>query len=168
MFVSRAALRPVELPQRDVFKAAIAVGGAALSSDHICKAPAAAAPPAHAWLWRSHVRLTDCDELGHVNNTKYACLAEEALGFARNGGAFAVGSEAEALAGRHVVTMHIDYLEQLLPYAELCAFVWFDEASKAFAVRFESDGNGRPGAVAAAVVMSTVPRPRLRTGGSRL
>ena len=73
-----------------------------------------------------------------------------------HGGAFAEGSEASALARRPVVTMHIDYLEQLLPYTALRAAVWFDEARKVFVVRFETDCNGTPGAVASTVVLCTV------------
>ena len=160
VFVARAGLRPEELPDRDGFRKMVGAGGAMPRSDHVCKAAAAAAgtttPPAGAYTWRTHVRATDCDDLGHVNNTRYASMAEEALGFALHGGAFAEGSEASALARRPVVTMHIDYLEQLLPYTALRAAVWFDEARKVFVVRFETDCNGTPGAVASTVVLCTV------------
>ena len=80
--VDRANHRPQPLLRRDELAA------------HVVPEPALAAPtgkgqrPADAYVWSTAVRQTDCDNLGHLNNTKYASYAEEALGFASHSGAF--------------------------------------------------------------------------------
>ena len=99
--------------------------------------PLGAQPSVDGWafLWRTTIRATDCDELGHLNNTRYAAMAEDAVGEALHSHAFASDPTAAALAAQPVVSCHIEYRNELLPYTEVTAAVGFDAAQCAFVVQ---------------------------------
>jgi acyl-CoA thioesterase FadM len=107
-----------------------------------------------AFTWRTRVRATDCDSLGHLNNTRYAIVAEEALGVAQHRGAWE--GRVAALACLPARTVHIEYLEQLLPYEEMCARVWWDEGRSSFIVAVENSAS-----VLASIVVLGVGAPAL-------
>lgn len=91
------------------------------------------------YTWKTTVRVTDCDLFGHVNNTKYPTMAEEALAFAVHAKAFDGDREAEALARAQTRYMHIEFLEQALPFTELEISIWFCKTKKAFLLKFECE-----------------------------
>ena len=64
--------------------------------------------PADAFLWTTAARGTDCDGLGHLNNTKYATYGQEALEFAVAFGAFDADPAVAALAQQPITSLHID------------------------------------------------------------
>ena len=101
VMVDRLGLRPKPLPQRELLSTAL-----------IKPRPSAHVPtehdrpvPARAFCWETWARATDCDSLGHLNNTKYASLAEEAMATAVHFGAF---DESVRGAADSVATMHIE------------------------------------------------------------
>ena len=94
------------------------------------------------YAWRSTVRKTDCDSLGHVNNAKYALLAEEARALAcRDGGyklspldcsggdddaatAAATAERQAALISAPARLFYCHYSGQPHPYDELRIETW--------------------------------------------
>jgi len=94
------------------------------------------------YSWRSTIRKTDCDSLGHVNNAKYALLAEEARALAcRNGGynlspldcsggvcdaatAAATAERQAALISAPARLFYCHYSGQPRPYDELRIETW--------------------------------------------
>ena len=146
--VDRANHRPQPLPRRDDLAA------------HVVPEPELVAPtgkgerPADAYVWSTAVRQTDCDSLGHLNNTKYAAYAEEALGFGCHNGGFS--GEGAALADAPIATLHVEYMVELLPYTDVHIAVWWDATQRAFIAEFRSgEGGAEPGGgtLSAVVVM---------------
>ena len=66
-------------------EAAVRLGLMPAADDDVELVPAdagEAGPPEEALVWRTTVRATDCDSLGHINNAKYPLLAAEARALA--------------------------------------------------------------------------------------
>jgi acyl-CoA thioesterase FadM len=100
---------------------------------------------ARVFVWTSAIRATDCDSLGHLNNTRYATMAEEALAHASFANAFdscgsasADGTTVAELADMPIRSCHIEYKAQLLPYRQVEASVWWDAEQHAFVVVLET------------------------------
>ena len=89
-----------------------------------------------AYSWESKVRITDCDLFGHLNNTKYPTMAEEALAAAVHDNAFASCPEVEAAARRETKFMHVEFLDQALPFTSVKVCIWWWSQRKAFVMKF--------------------------------
>eukprot|EP00747_Dinoflagellata_sp_TGD_P179385 gnl/TRDRNA2_/TRDRNA2_30122_c0_seq1.p1 gnl/TRDRNA2_/TRDRNA2_30122_c0~~gnl/TRDRNA2_/TRDRNA2_30122_c0_seq1.p1 ORF type:complete len:274 (+),score=24.51 gnl/TRDRNA2_/TRDRNA2_30122_c0_seq1:61-882(+) len=136
VLVDKPSLKPTPLPERaELLKAALP----GPSSDHIAKVVHDGPAPHGAYTWHTSVRITDCDSLGHINNTKYPLLAEEAVGVAHHHGAFDDNPTAKHLASLPIVTCHVEYIDQLLPFHPLALTVWYSDSQRAFVVRFKSE-----------------------------
>ena len=100
--VERTTLAPRPMPERERLLG------------HCVAEPAMSVPqsygerPADAFLWTTAARGTDCDGLGHLNNTKYATYGQEALEFAVAFGAFDADPAVAALAQQPITSLHID------------------------------------------------------------
>ena len=148
--------------------------------------------PADAYVWRSPVRVTDCDSFGHINNAKYALLAEEARAVATH--ACAYPPTAAPPPPRGCRGFYCTYTGQPQPFDELVVSTWqlpvAPAGAAAAAAAAAADGGvngGHPGGevtfafrarvgqeVAATIVLRTVgggldpgtQSERARVGGS--
>eukprot|EP00746_Dinoflagellata_sp_MGD_P035795 gnl/MRDRNA2_/MRDRNA2_18568_c0_seq1.p1 gnl/MRDRNA2_/MRDRNA2_18568_c0~~gnl/MRDRNA2_/MRDRNA2_18568_c0_seq1.p1 ORF type:complete len:270 (+),score=36.78 gnl/MRDRNA2_/MRDRNA2_18568_c0_seq1:129-938(+) len=93
--------------------------------------------PGDAFVWRTEVRVTDCDTLQHINNTVYGALMEAARWAAARAGVFknskgALGSVRKA---------SIDYMGQPRAGDPLDIAVWWDKATEVVGFEFTVDQN---------------------------
>ena len=85
-------------------------------------------PPAEAFVWRTAVRATDCDSLGHINNAKYPLLAAEARAIA----AYTLPADADSLLKGPLAPPRVfvcDYLGQPRPFENIDVAVWSERGS---------------------------------------
>ena len=120
ILVNRKLVKPAQLPGRELLQSAIT--NEAPQPPKI--QPLKKDIPADAYVWSTLVRATDCDNLGHLNNTKFLVMAEEALGLAHRDGAFKSNPEAEALATIPLTCSHIEFIGELFPYEQTKVHVW--------------------------------------------
>ena len=99
-------------------------------------------PPSNAFIWNTVSRITDCDNLGHINNTKYTTIAEEALSIAAYNNAFNYHPIASANANLPITTIHVEYIDQIKPFEDLEIAVWYHEIVKAFIIRMKIKSSG--------------------------
>jgi acyl-CoA thioesterase FadM len=83
-----------------------------------------------SFVWRSSVRATDCDSLQHINNAKYALLAEEARAVGVHEGALPVWLGS---SGCRAVVFSCEYMGQPHPFDALAihTYVMADAAAGA-------------------------------------
>ena len=121
--------------------------------------------PKEAYVWKTAVKQTECDDLGHLNNTRYAAYGEDALGFAVHHGAFSNRPGVLALAQQPPCSVHISYIHEVKPFEPLFCAVWYDSEQRAFIVEMRSgeDGADADGGTLAAIVVlgvdAIVPAP---------
>jgi acyl-CoA thioesterase FadM len=161
--VDRTTLRPTPLPDREKL---LSVCFEEPSVAHLPTNDQVDADiPKHAYCWPTSARITDCDSLGHINNTKYATLAEEAVLVAHNARAFDGSPDALSFFERNNTSIHIEYMEQILPFMLLELYVWYDSSEGAFFVRTIICSTGK----VASTVLLGVPRiPPTNAAASRL
>lgn len=103
-------------------EAAVSAG---LSADIVAPPVDDTGPPVEAFVWRTTVRATDCDSLGHINNAKYALLAAEARALAAH--SLRAGTD-RCLTGPVAKTpprvFVCDYLGQPQPFEDMEVAVW--------------------------------------------
>jgi acyl-CoA thioesterase FadM len=114
--------------------AAERVRALAVARDTQPAVPADTARPPAAWSYRTVVRPSDADSLGHVNNAKYAWYVEDAKDAAvRAGvlppthawsGAASSGGGASPAPAHETVELHVDYVGEVRPYDALDVYVW--------------------------------------------
>lgn len=132
VLVDRNSIRPVSIPREKRFQ----IYEVPPKPAELHGSPELPAKEAD-FVWESIVRVTDCDGLGHLNNTKYALLAEEAIEMAIKHGAFQ-SKAAKELSVHPVETMHIEYIDQVIPLTILKISLWFDEEKRAFFFKYEN------------------------------
>merc|ERR1712176_1096634 len=91
------------------------------------EAPRLSAKPASAFVWRTEVRISDCDLLQHINNAEYGSLMEAARWAAAEAGIFRKNKAALGSAQR----VCIDYVGQPVDIA-----VWWDGDANAIGFEF--------------------------------
>eukprot|EP00928_Gymnodinium_smaydae_P081579 TRINITY_DN65071_c0_g1_i1.p1 TRINITY_DN65071_c0_g1~~TRINITY_DN65071_c0_g1_i1.p1 ORF type:complete len:294 (-),score=48.93 TRINITY_DN65071_c0_g1_i1:32-844(-) len=101
-----------------------APGGGREHEDCLAPVPVGRRPP-DAFRLEATVRWVECDEFGHMSQSQYALLMEEARATAAARGAV----PADALADRTPVRFYIDYLGQATAGDQLCIFSWWDGES---------------------------------------
>eukprot|EP01065_Artemidia_motanka_P039144 TRINITY_DN479_c0_g1_i2.p1 TRINITY_DN479_c0_g1~~TRINITY_DN479_c0_g1_i2.p1 ORF type:complete len:279 (+),score=39.83 TRINITY_DN479_c0_g1_i2:40-837(+) len=80
--------------------------------------------PTTAFRWRTTARWTEIDQLGHVNQSIYALLMEEARAVASSRGGYGeAGAAASRCPPRRMV---IDYSGQAMPGDDLSVHTWWD------------------------------------------
>ena len=148
--VERGTLRPLPLPNREEL----------LQHCVPEPEPRAAVPqqhsqrPADAYVWATAVRQTECDDLGHLNNTRYAMYAEDALGAAVYHSAFT--PDITALAEQPLSSLHISYIHEVKPYEPLFLAVWYDQDQHSFVIEMRAGEGGADadgGTLASVVVL---------------
>lgn len=79
-------------------------------------------PPVHCRaLWKSAVRVTDCDSLNHINNAVYPLLCEEARAYGAIKRLYDTPA-AIAMALQPSTYCHINYIGQARPFQRLHIF----------------------------------------------
>ena len=156
VYVEKESLRPKPLPRREELL------------QHCATQPQRKAPtqhgqrPGNAYVWATAVRQTECDNLGHLNNTRYAMYGEDALGAAVYHGAFSYDLEVQALAKQPSCSVHISYIHEVKPFEPLFCAVWHAPMEHAFVVEMRTgDGGAVPdgGTLAAVVVLGVAAPP---------
>lgn len=94
--------------------------------------------PDNAFCLRTTARWVESDEFGHISQSQYALLVEEARAASAAAGGYgqgAVSVDASAPPER----FDIDYVGQALPGDKLCIFTWWDGES--FCCEMEKEGD---------------------------
>jgi len=85
------------------------------------------ARPENAFCWQAVARWVECDEYGHMSQSQYALLMEEARASAASAGAYSgLGC---AVAHLPPVRFDIDFIGQAFPGNKLSIFTWWDGES---------------------------------------
>eukprot|EP00510_Aplanochytrium_minuta_P005457 CAMPEP_0184017164 /NCGR_PEP_ID=MMETSP0954-20121128/7359_1 /TAXON_ID=627963 /ORGANISM="Aplanochytrium sp, Strain PBS07" /LENGTH=233 /DNA_ID=CAMNT_0026298319 /DNA_START=86 /DNA_END=787 /DNA_ORIENTATION=- len=99
-----------------------------------------APPPENSeevFVYKFQVRAIDCDSLGHVNNTMYGNLAEEARDFAATHGGY---GKFNHLAKKEAMECMISYDGQAVPRDEITVKTWAQQlADNSEKVEFRFD-----------------------------
>ena len=148
VMVSRAELRPIPIVRKELLKNSV-FPDKLINYDHIPKVIGTQkdvgidlTPPSNAFIWNTVSRITDCDNLGHINNTKYTTIAEEALSIAAYKNAFNYHPIASANANLPITTIHVEYIDQIKPFEDLEIAVWYHDSVKAFIIRMKIKSSG--------------------------
>lgn len=158
VYVEKESLRPLPLPRREEL-----LRHCSPKSQRATAVPQYTQRPADAYVWTTAVRQTECDNLGHLNNTRYAMYAEDSLGAAVYHGAFAGHPGVLALAQQPSCFMHISYIHEVKPYEALYCAVWYDPANHTFVVEMRTGEGGAVadgGTLASVVVLRVVADER--------
>lgn len=144
--------RSIPLPRADTMCAAMASQAPRAARIRAMPWPAAAAPgagsehgervprraprPPDAFRWGTCARWVECDEYGHMSQSQYALLMEEARAVAAVAGAYGGGAVAAA-AGRSPARFDVEYVGQARAGEALSVFTWWD--SESFRCEVEKD-----------------------------
>ncbi|CAE7786605.1 unnamed protein product [Symbiodinium sp. CCMP2456] len=90
--------------------------------------PSLGQPPASCFTWTVQVRPSDCDLLGHMNNSSYAVLFEDA----RCASLGHTGLSTGATSDSHTSKASIEYIAQARAFDILEIDVWWDAAHQAY------------------------------------
>ena len=104
--------RSVSLPNRDVLKTLVAATKPFTMLEFVRPYPS----PSFS-VWYSYVRQTDCDSLGHVNNSIYPLLCEEARSYGLKSGEYK--GKAKTLASCPTSFCQVSYINQAKPHEPL-------------------------------------------------
>jgi acyl-CoA thioesterase FadM len=165
VYVEKESLRPVPLPRREEL-----LQHCAPRSQRFTASPQPSQRPTDAYVWATAVRETECDNLGHLNNTRYAMYAEDALGAAVYHGAFSDELDVLVLAQQPPCSMHISYIHEVKPYAPLYCAVWYDPVWHTFVIEMRTGEGGAvaDGGTLASVVVLGVAATGTPTASPRL
>lgn len=107
--------------------------------------------PDNAFCFHAVVRWVECDEFGHMSQSQYALLIEEARATAAASGAY--GTDAvNKFAKAAPVRFNIDYVGQAKPGDDIRIFTWWDGQS----VCCEMEKDGRKADTAELLIQSRV------------
>jgi len=111
----------VPLPNRDALKKMVVVSNTSPSSTKqqtSTMIPFVKPPTTTTAIWQSHVRQTDCDSLGHINNSVYPLLCEDARSYAARTGQYH-DQTAKQLATFPTSFCQVNYINQAKPFEPL-------------------------------------------------
>merc|ERR1711920_1106287 len=87
-------------------------------------------------------RWVECDEFGHMSQSQYALLMEEARATAAAAGAFGTG-EISIAAQSSPKRFDMDFVGQAKPGDKLCIYTWWDGESFCCEMERESAEGGK-------------------------
>lgn len=133
--VDKSLGRAVPLPNADMLRSTVV---ASALGDYTHDKPTLGVKgsrPSDAFVWKSVTRWTECDQLGHMNQSQYGRLMEEARAVASSAAAY--GRDIAEAAKAPPAAALLEYVGQALPGEALAVFTWWD--GEAFRTDIERD-----------------------------